>query len=86
MDLWVWGELPDHELYLVSNTLMANLNREDECTLDTDASSWAIGAVLSQMQTDHTSTEYRERVVAYGSQCMLPAELNYSELLAIIFV
>jgi transposase InsO family protein len=50
--------------------------------LDTDASKWAVGAVLSQVQ------EGRERVIAYFSKTFSPAELNYcttrKELLAVI--
>ena len=50
--------------------------------MDTDASQYAIGAVLSQEQDE------RERVVAYGSRTLTPPEQNYcvtrKELLAII--
>jgi hypothetical protein len=51
--------------------------------LDTDASNYAIGAVLSQMQ------EGEERVIAYGSRCLDAAEKNYcvtrKELLAVVY-
>ena len=54
--------------------------------LDTDASTWAIGAVLSQLQPNKKD-EMEERPKAYGSQLLLPRELNYCtrrrELLAI---
>ena len=50
--------------------------------LDTDASKWAVGAVLSQVQ------EGRERVIAYYSKTLSDSERNYcttrKELLAVI--
>ena len=52
-------------------------------TLDTDASKYSIGAVLSQNQ------DGEERVVAYGSRLYSQAESNYcttrQELLAIVY-
>ncbi|MEE4246960.1 MAG: pol polyprotein, partial [Kangiellaceae bacterium] len=54
-----------------------------EFVLDTDASDVAIGCVLSQVQKDAG-----ERVVAYGSRALTPAERNYcvtrKELLAVV--
>ncbi|CAC5379235.1 unnamed protein product [Mytilus coruscus] len=51
--------------------------------LDTDASAYAIGAVLSQVQ------DGKERVIAYGSRCLDKAERNYCvtrrEMLAVVF-
>ena len=56
---------------------------EGEYTLDTDASGWAIGAVLSQQQDGH------ERVIAYGSRLYSRAESRYNttrqELLAVVY-
>ena len=56
---------------------------EGEYTLDTDASGWAIGAVLSQQQDGH------ERVIAYGSRLYSRAESRYDttrqELLAVVY-
>ncbi|KAL0162302.1 hypothetical protein M9458_041698, partial [Cirrhinus mrigala] len=50
--------------------------------LDTDASNFGIGAVLSQLQRGE------ERVLAYGSRSLTPAEQNYCttwrELLAVV--
>ena len=50
--------------------------------LDTDASKYGIGAVLSQMQ------DGKEKVISYYSKCMSKAETNYcvtrKELLAVI--
>lgn len=54
-----------------------------EFILDTDASAYAIGAVLSQVQDN------KERVIAYGSRCLDKAERNYCvtrrEMLAVVF-
>lgn len=51
--------------------------------LDTDASAYAIGAVLSQVQ------DGKERVIAYGSRCLDKAERNYCvtrrEMLAVVY-
>ena len=54
-----------------------------EFILDTDASSYAIGGVLSQVQVGH------ERVIAYASRTLEKAEQNYcvtrKEMLALVF-
>ena len=56
---------------------------EGEYRLDTDASNWAIGAVLSQVQ------DGEEKVIAYGSRLYSKAETQYcttrKELLAVVF-
>lgn len=58
-------------------------NDDDEYVLDTDASEFAIGAVLSQRQ------DGREVVLAYGSRLLSRAERNYCttrrELLAVVY-
>lgn len=58
-------------------------NDEDEFILDTDASEFAIGAVLSQKQKG------MEVVLAYGSRLLTKSERNYCttrrELLAIVY-
>ena len=56
---------------------------EGEYRLDTDASNWAIGAVLSQVQ------DGEEKVIAYGSRLYSKAEAQYcttrKELFAVVF-
>ena len=63
--------------------VLAVFDPEQEITMETDASDFAIGACLSQKQKDGTL-----RPVAYYSRKMTPAELNYDvhdkELLAIV--
>jgi hypothetical protein len=54
--------------------------------LDTDASKYAIGAVLSQYKPGETVTD--AKVIAYGSKTLTEAEINYDtrrkELLAVV--
>lgn len=56
--------------------------------LDTDASGYAIGGVLSQMQVQDDGTE-QEKVIAYGSRTLQGREQRYCtrrrELLAIVY-
>ena len=56
---------------------------EGEYRLDTDASNWAIGAVLSQVQ------DAEEKVIAYGSRLYSKSESQYcttrKEMLAVVF-
>ena len=67
---------------LTSPPILAMPNNDDEFTLDTDASDYAIGAVLSQKQ------DGIERVVAYASRTLDRREQNYcvtrKELLAVV--
>ena len=62
--------------------ILAYPNLIDEFFLDTDASEYAIGAVLSQKQN------HKERVVAYFSRTLTRSERNYCvtrrELLAVV--
>ena len=71
---------------LTSSPLLAHPREGCEYILDTDASTWAIGAVLSQMQPNSAGV-MEERPIAYASRLLLPRELNYCtrkrELLAI---
>ncbi len=57
-------------------------NREDDFVLDTDASDYAVGAQLSQVQ------DGEERVIAYGSFALSKEQRKYcttrKELLAVI--
>ena len=68
---------------LTTAPIIALPHEEGEFRLDTDASDWAIGAVLSQSQ------DGCERVIAYGSRLLSIAEVHYcttrKELLAIVY-
>ena len=68
---------------LVESPILAYPDPECEFILDTDASGYGIGAVLSQVQGG------KERVVAYGSRTLTKAERSYCvtrrELLAVVF-
>ena len=68
---------------LTSALIVALPRDEGEYRLDTDASGWAIGAVLSQVQDGH------ERVISYASRLYSPSERNYcttrQKLLAVVF-
>ena len=72
---------------LISAPVMAYPLPDGQFVLDTDASGFAIGAVLSQMQPDDEGTEL-ERVIAYGSRTLQGREQRYCtrrrELLAIV--
>ena len=74
---------------LTSAPVMAYPQAEGRYILDTDASSFAIGAVLSQEQFDEVSGKYEEKVIAYASRVLQPREQRYCtrrrELLAIVF-
>jgi len=67
---------------LVSSPIVAMPTDDGEFRLDTDASNFAIGAVLSQLQ------DGQERVIAYASRTLNSAERNYCvtrrELLAVV--
>ena len=68
---------------LTTAPIMTLPRDEVEYILDTDASGWAIGAVLSQVQ------DAEERIVSYGSRLYSKAEEHYcttrKELLAIVY-
>ena len=72
---------------LISDPVMAYPQPDGQYILDTDASGFAIGAVLSQMQPDD-SGELVERVISYGSRMLHGREQMYCtrrrELLAIV--
>ena len=69
---------------------MALPRNDRQYILDTDASGYAIVAVLSQMQPDDDSSdELMEKVISYGSRTLQPREQHYRtrrcELLAIVY-
>ena len=68
---------------LCSAELLVYANPNRSYVLQTDASDYAVGAVLSQVQDDN-----KERPIAYWSHKLNKAEYNYSatekELLAIV--
>src|SRR6267154_942659 len=68
---------------LISSPILAMPTDSGEYRLDTDASNYAIGAVLSQVQNGE------ERVIAYASRTLSQPEKNYCvtrrELLAIVY-
>jgi hypothetical protein len=86
---FVWTEEHEISFQTLKKALMSDdvLRLPDpdikEFLLDTDASDFAIGAVLGQMQ------ESVERVIAYGSRCLSTSERNYcvtrKELLAVVY-
>ena len=67
---------------LITAPVLSYPAREGKYILDTDASDFAIGAVLSQIQ------DGEERVIAYASRVLGPAKQNYcttkKELLAVV--
>jgi len=68
---------------LTNTPILALPTDEDPYVLDTDASGYAIGAVLSQL------IDGKERVIAYASRTYNRAEQNYcttrKELLAVVY-
>ena len=67
---------------MITAPILAYPRAQGQFVLDTDASAFAIGGVLSQVQ------DGEERVIAYGSKALSKPERNYCvtrrELLAII--
>ncbi len=72
---------------LISAPIIAYPLEEGLFVLDTDASAYAIGGVLSQMQPNEQGVD-EERVIAYGSKTLQEREQRYCtrrrELLAIV--
>ena len=73
---------------LISDPVMAYPRAIGLFVLDTDASAFAIGAVLSQRQKEEDDAEEVERVIAYSSRTLEGREQRYCtrrrELLAIV--
>lgn len=83
-----WGEeqqpaFNEVKLALASAPVLTLPTKEDYSILDTDASEFAIGAELSQIQNGV------ERTIAYASLTLLPEQRRYcttrKELLAVVF-
>ena len=88
---FVWGDEQQAAFLklkeaLVSAPILAYPSANGRYILDTDASNFAYGAVLSQLQEDENGIE-QERVIAYFSKTLSQAEQRYCarrrELLAI---
>ena len=88
---FVWGDQQQAAFEhlkeaLVSAPILAYPSANGRYILDTDASNFAYGAVLSQLQEDENGIE-QERVIAYYSKTLNQAEQRYCarrrELLAI---
>ena len=73
---------------LISAPIIAYPQDQGLYVLDTDASAYAIGGVLSQMQMNEDSGKEEEKVIAYASRVLQPRETRYCarrrELLAIV--
>jgi len=85
---WVWGYEQNAAFdmlkqYLTTAPVLARPDFGLPFTLQTDASQTGLGAVLTQVQDGH------ERVIAYCSRTLSPAERNYTvtekECLAVLF-
>ena len=72
---------------VITAPVMAYPTKEGDWILDTDASGFAIGGVLSQLQKNEAG-EWEERVIAYGSKSLQGRQQRYCtrrrELLAIV--
>ena len=84
---FVWGQEEEEAWQMLKDELvkapiLAYPDPEKQFILDTDASGYGIGAVLSQVQ------DGRERVIAYGSRTLTKEERKYcvtrQELLAVV--
>jgi len=68
---------------LTSDPVLSYPMQEGEFILDTDASNYGIGSVLSQVQ------DGEEKVLAYGSKKLTREQINYcvtrKELLAVVY-
>ena len=89
---FVWGDAQEKSFValrdaLISAPIMAYPLSHGDWILDTDASNYAIGAVLAQMQKDENGEEV-ERVISYGSKALQGRQQRYCtrrrELLAVV--
>ena len=77
---WTWGE-PQQKAFekikqqLSSSPVLAIYNPEKQTIVAADASSYGLGAVLSQIQSDGTS-----RAVAYASRSLTSTEVKYAQI------
>ena len=77
---WTWGE-PQQKAFekikqqLSSSPVLATYNPEKQTIVAADASSYGLGAVLSQIQSDGTS-----RAVAYASRSLTSTEVKYARI------
>ena len=73
---------------ITTDVLLHHVDQELPYLLETDASDYALGAVLSQFPTKDTHDISQVRPIAFYSRKFLPAECNYTvhdkELLAIV--
>lgn len=85
---FLWGDAQDIAFRTLkqrfaSRPVLATVDYDKPFTLQTDASAFALGATLTQMQNDG-----KDHPVAFFSSSLLPAEVNYDiydrELLAIV--
>ena len=86
-EVFAWGKEQDESFVrlkqaLITAPILSLPMDEGDYILDTDASNYAIGAVLQQVQ------DGVERVLAYGSRLLAEAEVNYcttrKEMLAVV--
>ena len=86
---WSWGKTQKDAFkmskeLLKSSTLLVHYDLRRELVLETDASPFGVGVVLSQVMDDNST-----RPLAYASRTLAPAEQKYSQIerkgLAIIF-
>ena len=73
---FVWGPVCSKSFYSLRDSLIQALilafpTETDQYILDTDASNFGLGGVLSQIQNDV------ERVVAYSSRTLRPSQRRY---------
>ncbi|SRR6266702_651487 len=85
---FIWGDVQDVAFRMLkqcfaSRPVLATVDYDKPFTLQTDASAFAIGATLTQIQCNG-----KDHPVAFFSSLLLPAEVNYDiydcKLLAIV--